>query len=119
MTKAVTVVKEAEPTVKGGGFAWTKTDKVQWIADTGDGVPSRIRQLDAKTFAVYRCGRYLGCESTFNNAAERALTNAPSEINREMEWQRSHPDEQPLGLRLTQEERAKGWQDAPPKQPAR
>lgn len=94
---------------------WIKQDKVEHRADLGDGVPARIRQLDAKTFAVYRQGCYLGVEATLETAQQRAMLNVRSEINREMDWQRTHPDEQPLGLRLTPEERAKGWRDSPPR----
>lgn len=92
---------------------WNKTDKDSWTADVGESVPARIKQLDAKTFCVYRNGRYLGSEGDLSTAQQRAALNMRSEVNREMEWQRNHPDEQPLGLRLTQEERA--LERAPPK----
>lgn len=106
---------KAPETTKLAGFAWAKFKKDEWRADVGDTLPSRIKQLDAKTFCVYRAGRYLGCEASLKDAAERAKVNVRSEINREREWQQNHPDEQPLGLRLTPEERDKGWQDSPPK----
>lgn len=100
--------------VKLAGLDWVKVDKVEHRAEVaGDRVPARIRQLDEGTFAVYRAGRYLGCEGTLAAAAERAKLGTRSEVNREMDWQRAHPDEQPLGLRVTTEERTATWPAKP------
>lgn len=85
---------------------WEKAGKDTWTADVGEAVPARIKQMDVKWFSVYRNGRYLGVEGDLETAQKRADLNMRSEINREMDWQREHRDEQPLGLRLTPEERA-------------
>ncbi len=99
-----------------GELQWLQIDKNQWIAEGyTTTTPPRIKKLDAKIFAVYRDCRYLGCEPDLDTAKSRAQLNQRSETNREMDWQRAHPDEQPLGLRLTEGERKQGWQDTPPR----
>ncbi len=116
--------RHATGLASGGGMEWhvgEGKDRNQWLqANPKEGsLAARIKQLDKATFACYRDGKYLGCEATLELAFARVKTNTRSETNREMEWQKSHPDEQPLGLRLTDTERAKAWADAPPAQATR
>jgi len=101
---------------------WEKIDKVEWrAAPEGESkLPQRIRQLDAKTFAVYRDGKYLGSEATLELAQKRCALNAVSEKNRVMHlWEQAHPDELPPFLQLTPEERAEYWLRHPPQPRAR
>jgi len=102
---------------------WEKKDKVEWSAPPeGDAekLPQRIRQLDAKTFAVYRAGQYLGSEATLELAQKRAALGTRSDKNRVMQlWEQTHPDELPPFLQLTAEERAEYWRLHPPATKAR
>lgn len=95
---------------------WEAVDKSNWHAAVeGESLPARIRMLDAKTYAVYRNGKYLGGETTLAAAQERAVTNAISEKNRVMKlWEEAHPNELPPGLQLTEWERAEFWRRNPP-----
>ena len=70
--------------VKSNGFNWIKTTKDQWVTDTipdGEVATPRIKELDAKTFCVYRNGQYLGSEKSFELAAARAKANKRSAAN--------------------------------------
>ena len=101
---------------------WEKIDKVEWRAppEGDEKLPARIRQLDPKTFAVYRAGQYLGSEGTLELAQKRAALNARSQKNRVMQlWEQTHPDELPPFLQLTPEERAEYWRLHPPQVRAR
>jgi hypothetical protein len=96
---------------------WEKLDKVEWRAPPeGDSkLPQRIRELDKKTFAVYRDGQYLGSEATLELAQKRAALGTRSDKNRVMQlWEHAHPDELPPFLQLTPEERAEYWLRHPP-----
>jgi hypothetical protein len=95
-------------------LAWTDHAKDTWHAP-GERVPARIRRLDEKTFAVYRDGKYLGCESSLPNAKLRADINLRSQRNEVMRlWEQKHPGELPPGLQLTTIERAEYWRRNPP-----
>lgn len=106
-------------TVRGGGFEWVTEQgisKDQWLEVNAKNpeMPARIKRLDAKTFACYRDGKYLGSEATIAEAFDRIKVNAISEKNRVMAlWQREHPDELPPGLQLTEAERAEYWRHNP------
>lgn len=96
---------------------WEKFDKVEWRAPPEDDekLPQRIRELDKKTFAVYRAGQYLGSEASLELAQKRAALNTHSDKNRVMQlWEQAHPDELPPFLQLTPEERAEYWLRHPP-----
>lgn len=101
---------------KPAKWEWTKAGKDAWSAATpeGDGCPPRIKELDKKTFATYRDGKYLGSEPTLESAQKRAQINKVSEKNRVMTlWEKLHPDELPPFLQLTDEERRLYWQRNP------
>lgn len=71
-------------TVKSNGFTWIKTSKDQWVTDQipdGEAATPRIKELDAKTFSVYRDGKYLGSEKSFALATARAKANKRSATN--------------------------------------
>ena len=96
---------------------WTQADKSNWHAEVdGERLPARIRMLDAKTYAVYRDGKYLGGEPTLEQAKKRVDLNCVSERNRVVRlWEQTHPGELPPGLQLTAAERALFWERNPPK----
>ncbi len=101
-----------------GTLKWTLVTKGNWIADTigEEKQPPRIRELDGKTFAVYRDANYLGCEETLKLAQMRAMINAKSDRNRVMRlWEQSNPGELPPYLQMTDGERAEWWRRNPPK----
>ena len=116
--KKPVVKKVKSPAFKAGGFTWLKTMKDQWTTDVipGEEVAyPRIKQLDAETFSVYRDGKYLGSEPTFDKAVERARLNKMSEKNKTMqEWERKHPGTLPKGINLTAAEKAEFWRRFPP-----
>ncbi len=104
---------------------WTQgegKEKDMWWgpAQHGEKLQPRIKMLDAKTYACYRNGKYLGCEGDLKTARERIAANVLSERNREMEWQKTQTELGiPLGLQLTQEERTAQWDGHVPPAPKR
>lgn len=115
--KAPTSKAGDDGVVQGGGFTWDTrqgVNKDQWLGRVDDGLPPRIKQLDKKTFACYRDGKYLGCEATLEEAFLRIKENKISEKNRVMQlWQKEHPDELPPGLQLSDAERREYWRHNP------
>lgn len=107
-------------TTKTKSIAWTAVDDSNWTAALEDeALPARIRSLDARTFVVYRDGRYLGSEPTLASAQARCADGKLSEKNRTMRaWEEAHLDELPPGLRLTDVERAEYWRRHPSARPA-
>lgn len=92
-----------EPVTKGSWKEWHATVE-------GESLPVRIREQDKKTYSVYRNAKYLGSESSLDDAKKRAVVNQQSQKNRVMRiWEREHPNELPPGLQLTDGERAEYW----------
>lgn len=97
---------------------WAKVNKADHHAEVPEGEkqPPRIRELDEKTFAVYRDSRYLGSEATLGEAKIRAELNTRSDRNRVMRlWEQTNPGELPPYLMLTDGEREEYWRRNPPK----
>jgi hypothetical protein len=92
-------------------------DEIRAVVE-GEKVPARIRTLDKQTHAVYRGGRYLGSEDSLDKAKMRAALNKVGEKNRVMRlWEKTHPDELPPALAMTDEERKEYWRHNPPPKP--
>lgn len=97
-------------------LAWKISAKDTWTADVdGEKVPARIKELDKKTFVVYRNGNYLGGEPTLELAKMRVDINAMSQRNAVMRlWEKENPGLLPPFLQLTEEERRVYWERNPP-----
>lgn len=89
----------------------TKGSWKEWHATVdGESLPVRIREQDKKTYSVYRNAKYLGSESTLDDAKKRAVLNQQSQKNRVMRiWEREHPNELPPVIQLTDAEREEYW----------
>src|SRR5579859_7494881 len=107
---------DALPKGKRLKLEWTQQDKANWQATIdGETLPARVRSLDAKTFAAYRAGKYLGCEPTLELAQKRVVLGEQSQRNRVLAaWEKEHPLEIPPYLRFTDAERAEYWSHNPP-----
>jgi hypothetical protein len=106
---------EALPKSKRVALVWIDAGKSaswpEWHAVIdGESLPARIRELDKKTYSVYRNGKYLGSEPSLDSAKQRAVINQQSQKNRVMRiWEREHPNELPPVIQLTDAEREEYW----------